>query len=417
MATVEPRQLKEGWRYRVKWRQKGLPERQVVPFTTEKRAQDFCDLVSMLGNVWPSEEQLRAMGFEAVWEWKHGSGAPKPEPLLPGRPYGPQVTFGEFAWYYLEEEVFASGKVNGKEIAQYRQRLIKHVLPHLGERPITEITPRELIRWQNALYVGNGGTLSAKTIANVRGTVVAPVFQAACREGLDGEPPLRATNPMLSVPLLRGPSREVDVIATPAEAAIMLDSLYASGNRTFADLTVTKFALNLRWGEVAGMPVRAVEHELKLCRIVQVLAEDEHRRWYVRRYPKTPQGFREAPFGEEIAGILTERCAGRDRDALIFPGPNGPFWIYKSYEYWWFKARDIARDAGLTRDLTPHGLRHSMLSVLARARIDGKSLQKQAGHKDFGFTYNKYIHQIQEAGDEIRAAAAPMLAGVAARRR
>jgi hypothetical protein len=60
-----------------------------------------------------------------------------------------------------------------------------HVFPTLGERPIAEITRRERRLWQEGLLAEN---LSAKTIQNIHGETVSPIFEAACLPGEDDEP-------------------------------------------------------------------------------------------------------------------------------------------------------------------------------------------------------------------------------------
>ncbi|MFG2167913.1 hypothetical protein [Micromonospora chersina] len=57
----------------------------------------------------------------------------------------------------------------------------KHVFPRLGDWPIAR---REMREWQQGL---RDAGLSAKTIANIRGESVVPIFKAACRPGEDGE--------------------------------------------------------------------------------------------------------------------------------------------------------------------------------------------------------------------------------------
>ncbi|MEV6969992.1 tyrosine-type recombinase/integrase [Hamadaea sp. NPDC051192] len=407
MAGLSAREVKDGIRYRVYWREGGRTgSREVVTFAQSAldKAERFKSLVEMCGNRWPTEDQLLAFGLGDVVRTAEDSTPEPPAIAITARPVNPSTPFADVARHYVAEQV-EKGSVKGKEISNYYQRLDKHVVPYLGARPFDAITARELIGWQNIL-AANG--LAPKTIANVRGTVVAPVFGWGCREGLDGEPPLRTSNPMPSVPMPKPEGHITEVIATEKEALIFLESLYATANRTFADMTVAMLATGTRYGEVAGMPIKARDKERGVIVIYQVAAEDENRRWYIKRMPKTKSGYREVVYPREVDAVFDDRSAGRSRDALMFINSRGDMWIYKTYEYWWNKAMKIARDNGLDRDLTPHSLRHSLLTLLARKRIDLKSLQQQAGHKNFKFTYDKYVHHLNDAADEIRAAAAPM---------
>jgi hypothetical protein len=70
-----------------------------------------------------------------------------------------------------------------------------HVFPVISGRPIVEITRREMRLWQGGLLATG---LSPKTIQNIRGETVSPIFEAACLPGEDDEPPLRTYNPRCS---------------------------------------------------------------------------------------------------------------------------------------------------------------------------------------------------------------------------
>ena len=62
--------------------------------------------------------------------------------------------------------------------------------------------------------------------------------------------------------------------------------------------------------------------------------------------------------------------------------------------------RPALRRAGLADSgLTPHGLRHSRLSLMARSgKVTVNQLRRFAGHKDPGFTLRKYGSHFEEAG-------------------
>ncbi|WP_242624326.1 hypothetical protein [Micromonospora kangleipakensis] len=137
---------------------------------------------------------------------------------------------------------------------KYRERLEKHVFPRLGERPIAEITRREMREWQQD---PRDAGLSAKTIANIRGESVVPIFKAACRPGEDEEPAVRTYNPTDGLPLPEGPRAERDILESPAEATLFLAAAYEVDPEA-ADLLLCKLSTGLRWGEVSALPPRAV---------------------------------------------------------------------------------------------------------------------------------------------------------------
>ncbi|MDH6466282.1 hypothetical protein M2302_006489 [Micromonospora sp. A200] len=115
------------------------------------------------------------------------------------------------------------GEAAAGDGAKYRERLEKHVYPRLGDRPIAEITRREMREWQQGLCDTG---LSAKTIANIRGESVLPIFKAACRPGEDEEPAVRTYNPMDGLPLPEGPRVERDILESPDEARLFLEAAH-----------------------------------------------------------------------------------------------------------------------------------------------------------------------------------------------
>lgn len=54
------------------------------------------------------------------------------------------------------------------------------------------------------------------------------------------------------------------------------------------------------------------------------------------------------------------------------------------------------RIAGLNEDLTPHSLRHTHTSLLAKARVSLEQIMDRLGHTDNQITKNVYLHVTQK---------------------
>ena len=68
---------------------------------------------------------------------------------------------------------------------------------------------------------------------------------------------------------------------------------------------------------------------------------------------------------------------------------NGKAISTKRYrEIYYYPALEVAE----VRKLTPHKCRHTFCTMLAEAGADTLSIQKLAGHSDYGFTANEYTH-------------------------
>ncbi|MEV5768826.1 tyrosine-type recombinase/integrase [Micromonospora sp. NPDC052213] len=73
--------------------------------------------------------------------------------------------------------------------------------------------------------------------------------------------------------------------------------------------------------------------------------------------------------------------------------PRGNHWRYEDfYEGRWVKIRDLAQEKGLPRRMTMHGLRYSLLTLLATEGVDLAALRTMAGHASVTTTMNVYVH-------------------------
>ena len=57
---------------------------------------------------------------------------------------------------------------------------------------------------------------------------------------------------------------------------------------------------------------------------------------------------------------------------------------------------NIAKTAGIENPLGVHTLRHTFASLLIKKGVDIKIVSDILGHKDVSFTYNIYVHILEE---------------------
>jgi len=58
--------------------------------------------------------------------------------------------------------------------------------------------------------------------------------------------------------------------------------------------------------------------------------------------------------------------------------------------------RRICQRAGIENPLGIHTLRHTFASMLIRKEVDIKAVSEILGHTSVSFTYNTYVHLIEE---------------------
>jgi integrase len=419
VASIERRTTKSGaLRFKVRWREGGRREGDWdgETFDDNVEAKRFKALVDANRNRRPSVGELLRHDFAyllpeglptselqarpavvAVAKTPHG------DPSEDSAVEQPIVTFRQFACDYIDRLVRPHRETKRK----YLERLERHVFPIFGHRPIGEITRRELREWQsNLIHQG----MSPKTIANIRGEALSPIFEAACRPGEDDEPPLRAYNPLKGLALPQYDRPERDIVETQEEASIFIAAAYEIDPEA-ADLIVTKLATGMRWGEIAGLPVRAVHPDWGTISIQQVLRREYHS-WVVVPKPKTRKGFRQIPVPVQVMEMLGGRCMHRPRTAFVFTAPEGNFWRYSQfYDGRWKKVVRLAATNGLSKHITLHGLRHSLLTLLATEGIDLDALRQIAGHKHISTTYDLYVHSSRKHDAAVKAVVGSFVSG------
>lgn len=394
MAWIETRTTKNKIsRYRVKWRTGGtrLGEQDSETFDAFADAKRFKALIEVHGHHRPPTEILVAQGFA----WLVPVGAASATQLPVAEAIAP-VMFEPYALEFVARLV----KPNPETKRKYVERLRVHVFPAIGDRPVAEITRREMRIWQEGLLAKG---LSSKTIQNIRGETVSPIFEASCLAGEDDEPPLRTYNPLkgLKLPERNRPEREI--VEDQKEAALVIEAAYEV-DPSAADLLLMLLATGMRWGEVAGLPVRAVNLDRGTVSIVQVLRK-ENFRWKVVPRPKTKDGYREIPVPPQVMKVIELRCGGKDRDAFVFTAPKGNHWRYEVfYDDRWTKIRGLARSKGLRKTMTMYGLRHSLLTWLASEGVDLMTLRTIAGHKRVSTTFDIYVHSTRRHHPRVKEA-------------
>lgn len=404
--------------YRVTWRCADTAQVDSRTFGTYGEARRWRALLELFWHRWPPAPDLIRHGFGhlALSADESAAAVPQQVAVIPHKVVGSVGARGgsdegaAAGWVTLEryarEHVDRLVKPSRETRRKYLERLSRYVFPELGDRPLVTITRRIMREWQQGMLADG---LSVKTIRNVRGDVLYPMFEASCLPGEDDEPALRSYNPLKGLPLPERDSVERDILDTKGEVSLFLGCAYEV-DEAAAELILTALASGMRWGELAGLPVRAVHPGRGVITIEQVLVREYHT-WAVRRRPKTRDGYREIPVPSPVLDVLVRRCHGREPDAFVFTGPQGNPWRYSQfYDGRWEKIRDLAIARGLGKRMTIHGLRHSTLTHLATEGIDPAALKQMAGHKRISTTYDIYVHANRKHHPAVRALLEPLAA-------
>ncbi len=209
-------------------------------------------------------------------------------------------------------------------------------------------------------------------------------YRYQVREGrLQEDPTAQIDSPKLGRPL-PGALSEAEVEALLAAPApddplglrdrAMLELLYATGLRVSELVGLTMDQLNLRQG------------------VVRVIGKGSKERL--------------VPLGEE-AGDWLDRYLAEARPALLKGRAAAPLFVTQRGEgmtrqAFWYRIKHYARLAGITRELSPHTLRHSFATHLLNHGADLRVVQLLLGHSDLSTT-QIYTHVARQRLQELHA--------------
>jgi integrase len=155
----------------------------------------------------------------------------------------------------------------------------------------------------------------------------------------------------------------------------------------------------LRWGEATALRVRNLdmlrrrlaveENAVEVGNVIHVGSPKTHER-------------RSVPFPPFLAEQLARLCEGKDRDVLVFVGPDGKH-LHRSRttERGWFAAS--VRRAGVPH-VTPHDLRHTAASLAVSAGANVKAVQRMLGHASAAMTLDVYADLFDDDLDAVSLA-------------
>jgi integrase len=270
-------------------------------------------------------------------------------------------------------------------IRGYERGLRKRILPELGAERLSEITHLDLQDLaERMLKAGDDPATVRNTLMPLRS-----LYRRALKRGLV------AVNPTLGLEL-PAPRGTRDRIASPAEAAKLLDALEAWPS-TEGDVALWATALyaGLRRGELQGLRLEDVDLSEGVIRVERSWDEVERRPIAT----KSRAGRRTVP----IPAVLRRYLAAHHlrtprREGLIFARPSGEPFIASN-----LRTRGLTawRQAGLA-PIGLHEARHTYASLMIAAGVNAKALTEYMGHSSITVTFDRYGHLMP--GNEEEAA-------------
>jgi len=265
----------------------------------------------------------------------------------------------------------------------------RHVVPHLGQIPLTKLITQDCDRLYTLLgqtVTSKGRPLSPATIRRIHA-----LLHSALNSALDRNLVPRNVADRVRLPRVPRPT-----LATwsPEELVRFLE--HAAGDR-LAGLYLLLATTGLRRGEAVGLPWSAVDLDAGALSVRQALLSIRYRTEMSE--PKTRHGERVVALDRITVEVLRLVRLQQQRDAatlgrawtdtgLVFTREDGSAW---HPEYVSKHFIDLAKAAGVPV-IRLHGLRHTHASLGLRGGVHLKVMQERLGHSSISVTGDLYSH-------------------------
>lgn len=289
-------------------------------------------------------------------------------------------------------------------IADYRRMAARTWLPRLGSLPLDAITRddvTEWVAWQRRQPSRGGKPYAPKSIKNAHGFLSSVLASAVERD-------------LIPKNVARGIGLPDD--AAEHEMEVLTDDEWlrfiAAMDEHYQPLTRFLVITGARIGEATAVQVRDIDTQRRTVRIRR--AWKKGKAGVYLGSTKSRRGVRTVALPEAFAAELAALTQGKPADALVFTAVRGG-----RVQSQHFRNRQWARAlvaAGITKRITPHGLRHTSASWLLGAGVSPIVVQHRLGHESLATTSRVYAHLLTDAQVGAvavmdRAAGVPLIEG------
>lgn len=317
-------------------------------------------------------------------------------------------------WFDKHLELLAASATPGT-IDGYRKEAARTWLPRIGDYPLAAITREVVTEWvgwqrrqetvrsqrarekaRQAIEDGAEGVripkpvhVSPKTIRNAHGLLSSVLASAVEAEHI-------VKNTARGTPL---PSDQHDAemeILSEDEWLALTEHIPAH----WLPMTTFLIVVGCRIGEATAVKVKDVDLTRGTVRIRRAWKKGEKDSRVIGS-TKTRRGVRTVVMGAYLTGMLKPLVEKADAEAFVFTAPQGGRVYAQHYRnrVW----QTAITKAGITKHVTPHGLRHTSASWLLMAGESPQVVQHRLGHESLATTSKVYAHLLTDA--QIGAAA------------
>ncbi len=295
-------------------------------------------------------------------------------------------------WLKRQERNLAPNTLRG-----YKTNLEKHVIPYIGEVPLTKVKPAHIDDLFNETLASTD--LSNKTLLYVFRTLHKALGDAVRREEI-------FRNPAANVERPKPGEVEIRVLKSSEEIVELVQAL---GNSILLLPSMVMLSTGLRRGEALGLRWSDLDFEKRIMRVCKQLQLNPWKKKLELARVKTKSSKRPLQISKltiqlikirEIEQKEERRLVGsgwNNKDDLVFTWPDGskinPSWFTKEFH-------NKVRNTPLGK-LTPHGLRHSLATLLLANNQNMKLVQEQLRHSNITITSDTYSHLLPTMQEQL----------------
>ena len=310
--------------------------------------------------------------------------------------YTQKFKLAEFAEVWLKDH--CEKNLAPKTVQSYRNQLKYRILPALGAKPLTKLTPIDIINFVNDLkskakrFDGKKDPLSDKVIASCFNVLSSMLTDAEHWQVIDSNPCMKVERPKVQ--------RKKMVLPEEEDIGNILKALQGEPLK-YRLMIMLAIATGLRRGELMGLQWPDINLDTGVISVNRSV--QEFQKQFIVKAPKTVGSVRSLVISGSVLDLLKEykRQQDAERDKIYELWEMKEAWVFTQWNgkpmnpgtscHWWFNF--------LKRHQLPHmpfhGLRHVSATILIAQGVPLKNVSARLGHTDIRTTANIYADALE----------------------
>ncbi len=287
----------------------------------------------------------------------------------------PDITFESLYEKYLK---FKENRVRASTLESQRNAIELHILPYFKSKVVSEITPADIVEWQNTIL---SKRFSASHTRQINAYLKMVFKYAVDYLGLSQTP--------VKSQICKPEKGNID-FWTPEEYKIF--SGHIQDNIELYTAFEILFYTGMRKGELLALTLNDIDFNQKTIRINKTLAYVDG--IYVNQPPKTQKSDRTIDVPEFLLEEIRTYIS-----RLYKPDPEHR--LFNRSRVWLGEAITHVCSRIDLKPIRVHDIRHSHASMLIDLGANPLMIAERLGHEDVKMTMNTYSHLFQSHQKEI----------------